>query len=163
MPEFEVIYKEYFRDVYKYVYTLCRDESLAEEITQESFCKALDHLDRFDGRCRLFVWLCQIAKNTYYTYQKRQKRYMTELETDTCTQTEQSFESELIDRENVRQLQLLLRTLPELYREVFSLRVFGEFAFAQIGALFGKSDSWARLIFFRAKQELRRGLDEDSL
>lgn len=75
MTDFEEIYRENFTDVYKYIYSLCRNVSLAEKITQETFYKALRHIDGFDGRCRLYVWLCQVAKNTYYTYQKKQKRF----------------------------------------------------------------------------------------
>ena len=74
MTDFEEIYATYFDSVYQYVLSLCRDVHTAEEVTQESFCKAMTHLDRFDGRCRLYVWLCQIAKNTYLTHVRKQKR-----------------------------------------------------------------------------------------
>ena len=127
MTDFEAVYARHFDGVYRYVYSLCRDEHTAEEITQEAFYRAMTHMDRFDGKCRLYVWLCQIAKNVYFTYAKRQKRY------------------------------------GEPYREVFSLRVLGELSFSQIGQLFGKSDSWARVVFFRAKTELRRRADEKQL
>lgn len=62
MIEFEEIYKKHFRDVYRYILSLTHDEHLAEEITQETFLKALKSIERFDGRCQLYVWLCQIAK-----------------------------------------------------------------------------------------------------
>ena len=74
MTDFETIYATYFDSVYQYVLSLCRDVHTAEEITQEAFCKAMTHLDRFDGRCRLYVWLCQIAKNTYLTHVRKQRR-----------------------------------------------------------------------------------------
>ncbi len=160
MAGFEAIYTEHFQNVYRYVYTLCRNESVAEEITQEAFYKALENLDKFDGKCRLFVWLCQIAKNTYFTYLKKQRRYAPESE---MPPSGSSMESDLEDADTAWQIHKLVHQLSEPYKEVFSLRVFGQLPFAQIAQLFGKTDSWARLIFYRAKQELRRGLDENEL
>lgn len=161
MADFEQIYLAHFTDVYKYVYSLCRDAHLAEEITQEAFYKAMEHLDRFDGRCKLYVWLCQIAKNTYYSFCKKQKHYAPE--TECPPEPEVSIEHRFLDRETAFQLHRLLHRMEDPYKEVFSLRVFGELPFSQIGELFGKTDSWARLIFYRAKKELRRGLDEDTV
>lgn len=163
MADFETIYIEHFENVYKYVFSLCRNEAVAEEITQEAFCKAMEHIDRFDGKCKLYVWLCQIAKNTYFTYAKKQKRYVSESDFDFSQQTEQSFENGIFDRETAWHIHKLLHRLDEPYKEVFSLRIFGELPFSQIGELFGKTDSWARLIFYRAKKEIRRGLDENAL
>ena len=160
MADFEAIYTQHFRNVYKYVFSICRDESVAEEITQEAFCKAMEHLNSFEGKCTLYVWLCQIAKNTYFTYAKKQKRYAPETDIDQSVQTKTDFESMLYDRETAWQIHKLLHQLSEPYKEIFSLRVFGELPFSQIGELFGKSDSWARLIFYRAKKELRRSFDE---
>lgn len=157
MTDFEKIYKEHFSGVYKYVYSLCRNGGLAEEITQETFYKALRHIDSFDGRCRLYVWLCQIAKNTYYTYQKKQKRFAdTEID---CIKT--VTDDGLADKETAWELNRLIDTLKEPYKEVLKLRIFGEMSFSQIGELFGKSDSWARLIFYRAKKEIRGNFNED--
>lgn len=161
MEDFEVIYVQHFDGVYKYVFSLCRNETIAEEITQEAFYRAMEHIDKFEGNCKLFVWLCQIAKNTFLTYVKKQKRHISETDIDLSQQVEPSFESEVLDKETVWKLHKLLHDLSEPYKEVFSLRVFGELPFSQIGELFGKSDSWARLIFYRAKKELRRGLDEN--
>lgn len=161
MEDFEAIYVQHFDGVYKYVFSLCRNETIAEEITQEAFYRAMEHIDKFEGKCKLYVWLCQIAKNTFLTYAKKQKRYVSETDIDLSQQIEPSFENDILDKETLWKLHKLLHGLSEPYKEVFSLRVFGELPFSQIGELFGKSDSWARLIFYRAKKELRRGLDEN--
>ena len=161
MEDFEAIYVQHFDGVYKYVFSLCRNETMAEEITQETFYRAMEHIDKFEGKCKLYVWLCQIAKNTFLTYVKKQKRHVSETDIDLSRQIEASFENEILDKETVWKLHKLLHELSEPYKEVFSLRVFGELPFSQIGELFGKSDSWARLIFYRAKKELRRNLDEN--
>lgn len=163
MQEFETIYTEHFHDVYAYIFSLCADVSLAEEITQEAFYKALNHLDHFDGKCRLFVWLCQIAKNTLFTHLKKQKRESAVFEDCFTGGANAAIENDLIDRENVLLLESLLQQLQDPYKEVFTLRVFGELDFAKIGMLFGKSDSWARVVYYRAKKELRRKFDEYSL
>lgn len=161
MEDFEAIYVQHFDGVYKYVFFLCRNETMAEEITQETFYRAMEHIDKFEGKCKLYVWLCQIAKNTFLTYAKKQKRHVSETDIDLSKQIEPSFENEILDKETVWKLHKLLHELSDPYKEVFSLRVFGELPFSQIGELFGKSDSWARLIFYRAKKELRRNLDEN--
>jgi RNA polymerase sigma-70 factor (ECF subfamily) len=161
VEDFEAIYVQHFDGVYKYVFSLCRNETMAEEITQETFYRAMEHIDKFEGKCKLYVWLCQIAKNTFLTYAKKQKRHVSETDIDLSKQIEPSFENEILDKETVWKLHKLLHELSDPYKEVFSLRVFGELPFSQIGELFGKSDSWARLIFYRAKKELRRNLDEN--
>ena len=157
MTEFEEVYRLYFRDVYRYCLGLTRDEALAEEITQETFFKALKSLDQFDGKCRVYVWLCQIAKNTYFTHHTKEKR-REELPED--HPSGESLEEKLLTKEAAFEIHRILHRLEEPYKEVFSLRTFGELPFRQIGELFGKSDSWARLIFFRAKKELILVLDK---
>ena len=163
MTDFEAIYAQYFESVFKYVFSLCKNKTIAEDITQEAFYKAMGHLDNFDGKCRLYVWLCQIAKNTYFTYAKKQNRYTTETEIELYEQTEPGFEEKFLKKETAWEIHKLLHQLSEPYKEVFSLRVFGELSFTQIGELFGKTDSWARLIFYRAKKELWRDNNENNL
>lgn len=163
MAGFESIYNEHFHSVYRYIFSLCQNEALAEEITQETFFKAFENMDRFHGECRLYVWLCQIAKNTYFSYLKKQKRYASANEHEPNDFYDNTLENELIDHDTAWQIQKILHQLDNTYKEVFMLRVFAELSFSQIGELFGKTDSWARLVFYRTKKELRRRLHEDSL
>ena len=156
-PNFEKIYTEYFSDVYKYVLSLCRNEATAEEITQETFFKAMRHIDQFNGNCKLYVWLCQIAKNTYFKAIAKQKHIVPEMDTDTPDPA-LDMETAYLDREDAKKVHILLHNLNEPYKEVFMLRVFGELPFSQIGELFGKTDSWARLIFYRAKNQLQEAM-----
>jgi len=154
--EFEKIYSEYFDDVYKYVYSLCRNSSVAEEVTQDSFFKALKSIDSYKGECKLCVWLCQIAKNTYFTFCSKQKRLVT------CDSVEQEqtcdFESVFINQEESFEIHKALHSLEEPYKEVFSLRIFGELSFLKIGELFGKTEGWARVTYYRAKIKLKENL-----
>lgn len=154
MTDFGDLYSEYFSSVYKYVLAISRDEIIAEEVTQETFFKAMRHIDQFKGTCKLYVWLCQIAKNTYFTHYQKKKRTVLGIDKDLSDITS-DLEAAYLDKETTRRLHVLLHHLNEPYREVFTLRVFAELPFLQIGELFGKTDSWARLIFYRAKKQLQ--------
>ncbi|MCM1165404.1 MAG: sigma-70 family RNA polymerase sigma factor [Lachnospiraceae bacterium] len=156
MDEFDRIYSEYYDTVFRYALSLCGDEGFAEEITQESFFKALKSIDKFRGGCKLSVWLCQIAKNTFLTLVKRRKRNIDY--TLEAIPEEGSFEERLIDGEDARQIHRLLHGLDEPYKEVFWMRVFGELSFAEIAALFGRTESWARVTYHRARAKIKEGL-----
>lgn len=155
MTEFQEIYDRYFRDVYRYALSLSKDEAIAEELTQETFFKALKSIDRFDGKCSLYVWLCQITKNTYFTFLKKRNRQAP----DAFPPPDgESPEQTLLSKESAFEIHRLLHRLEEPYKEVFSLRTFGELSFRQIGELFGKTESWARVTYHRAKLKIKEGL-----
>lgn len=155
MADFEAIYDLYFRDVYKYALSLAKNATLAEEITQETFFKALKNLDRFDGRCKLYVWLCQIAKNTYLTHLKKEKKHRQLSESD---ESPENIELNFTNKESALEIHHILHNLEEPYKEVFSLRTFGELSYTQIAALFGKTESWARVTYYRAKCKIKEEL-----
>ena len=153
VPDFEEVYRLYFADVYKYILALSRDEAVAEEVTQETFFKALTAIDTFRGDCQLRVWLCQIARNQYLSLCRERKKFA-----DRGGEPgDDGIEAGFANREDARRLHVLLHELPEPYKEVFSLRTFGELPFSQIGELFGKTESWARVTYFRARQKLKEG------
>lgn len=154
MTEFQTVYDQYFADVYKYALSLCRNPDIAEEITQETFFKALKHIDSFRGQCRLYVWLCQIAKNTYFTYTQKQQRTIRE----PAPAGHNDLEEQLLTEESAFEIHQALHTLPEPYKEVFSLRIFGQLSFSRIGQLFGKTESWARVTYHRARLKIKEEL-----
>lgn len=159
VTEFESIYSKYFRDVYSFVLSLSRNEKIAEEITQETFFKVLKSIDNFNGHCKINVWLCQIAKNTYFTYLNKQKRFDTNDITEQAS--ESSIEEMLLNKERTFLVHKVLHALDEPYKEVFTLRVFGELSFKQISQLFEKTESWARVTFHRAKHKIQDLLREE--
>ncbi len=159
MSDFQEVYDLYFKDVYKYALSLTRDPQAAEEITQETFFKALKNIDSFRGQCRLYVWLCQIAKNTYLSDLQKRSRRAPEAETPSDT----NLEEQLLSKESAFEIHKLLHRLPEPYKEVFSLRVFGELPFRQIGELFGKTESWARVTYHRARLKIKEDYHEITL
>lgn len=149
MEDYEQIYTLYFQDVYRYVCALSRDANLAEEITQETFFKALKSLDSFRGQCRLYVWLCQIAKHTYLSHLKKRK------EPESEEPLSNSVEEMMLEKKSAFQIHQALHNLSEPYKEVFSLRVLGELSFRQIGLLFGKTENWARVTYHRARLKIK--------
>ena len=154
--DFDEIYSEYFSEVYKFVLSLCQNPSLAEEITQEAFFKTLKSIDSFKGDCSLSTWLCKIAKNTYLSYARRENRRAdSPLE---IIPSEENIESRLSDKETAYAIYKILHKLKEPYKEVFWLRTFGELSFSQIGAIFDKTESWARVTYYRAKLLIREEL-----
>jgi len=158
VTEFQEVYDLYFRDVYRYSLSLCRNESIAEEITQETFYKALKKLDSFDGKCKISVWLCQIAKNTYISMCRKRKHLDTYTDTSLLPD-DANIEEQFADQETAFTIHKILHTLDEPYKEVFSLRTFGELSFKQIAQLFGKTEAWARVTYHRARLKIKEELE----
>ena len=157
MTDFQEVYNLYFRDVYRYALSLCRNEAVAEEITQETFYKALQKLDSFDGKCKVSVWLCQIAKNTYISMCRKDKHLDTNADTALLPDN-RNIEDYFCNRETAFAIHRVLHTMEEPYKEVFSLRTFGELSFKQIAELFGKTEAWARVTYHRARLKIKEEL-----
>lgn len=154
----EQLYRLYFRDVYLYPRSLCGSEQLAEELTAETFSQALAGLHRFRGDCDVRVWLCQIAKYQYYTHCRKQKRQPQPLP-EHLPDSRCSLEQALEDKDAAARIHQYLHQMRQPYQEVFMLRVFCELPFAQIAALFGKTESWARVTYYRAKREIQQWME----
>ena len=158
MSNFEEIYDEYYDGIYKFSLALCHNKEQAEDIVQETFLRAIKNIGSFNYQCKLQVWLCQIAKNYYYTVYKKNKRYAHYAENNFIKVDLIDFEIKLVNKEDALKIHRVLHVLTEPYKEVFYLRVFGELSFSEIGVLFEKSDSWARVTFYRAKLKIKEAL-----
>ena len=157
----EELYRTYFDIVYRYIRSISQDGSLAEEVTQETFFKALEKIGQFRGDCDVRVWLCQIAKNTLFDHLKKQTKPLRGDETLETTESAggELLEEKLAQRSQAMEIHKVLHRLSEPYKEVFSLRTFGELTFREIGMLFGKSENWARVTYYRARVKIREELD----
>lgn len=164
MKDIEVIYDMYFKIVYRFSLRLCGNEDLADDITAETFFRALRSLNTFRGECTIQSWLCQIAKNYYLTELKKHNKFV-ELddivENDALAEAGDFIQS-FSDKETAEKIHRILHELDEPYKEVFSLRILGELSFSQIGDLFGKTDNWACVTYHRAKDKIARKLEEKS-
>ena len=159
MTEIEKLYSVYFQDVYLFVLKLSGDKHLAEEITSDAFFKAMNSIDQFRGTCEIRVWLCQIAKNCYYSYlrKSKQKDVVPNLEEIPDTFI---LEQSIIDRESSMKIHKALHNLKEPYKEVFTLRIFGELSFKQIASLFGKTPNWACVTYHRARSKIIEEMED---
>lgn len=149
--DFEEVYRLYFKDVFLFTKGLVKDERLAEEITQESFVKAINNINRFDGRKDIRAWLFTIAKNTYFSFCRKKH-----ISLDDCFEAadDVTFTENIENEEQAMLIHKFLHNMDEPYKEVFNLRVFGELSFDKIGEIFGKSSGWARVTYFRAKKKI---------
>ena len=159
MTELESLYRAYFQDVYLYILSLSKDEHIAEDITSETFIKAIKSIDTFKGDCDIRVWLCQIAKNCYFSYLRKNKKIIL---TDTLSEHENEINLEklMISKEGSLKIHKILHSLKEPYKEVFSLRVFGELSFKQIGHIFEKTENWACVTYHRARKKIQGEMEE---
>lgn len=158
--EFEDAYRRYFRDVYRFTLGLTQDEPLAEEITQETFFKALKAFEKFDGSKDIRAWLFTIARNEFYDHCRAQKRTISQEELPQELPEGVRIEERVEDGERAFAIHQFLHSMAEPYKEVFTLRVFGELPFEKIGRLFGKSANWARVTFYRAKVQITTHMEE---
>lgn len=158
--DFESIYQLYFKDVFLFLRSISVNEDIAEEITQETFTKALKAIDTFDGNKDIRAWLFTIAKNTYYTYCKRQKIYAEENISDNIFAEPTLFTDKIVDEEIAFLVHRFLHDMNEPYKEVFTLHIFGELSFEKIALLFGKTSNWARVTFYRAKKQIIEYMEE---
>lgn len=154
MTEFERIYQEYFRDVELYLRAVCRDESLAEELTEQVFFQAMKALPKFRGDCDIRTWLCTMGRNVYLSHLRKAKP-TEDIDELNIPDPRQGVEERIADRDQALAVHRVLHDLPEPYKEVFSLRVFGQLSFADIGGLFGKTANWACVTYYRARQKIR--------
>lgn len=156
--DIEELYDRYFRAVYKYLFSISQNKHIAEELTQETFFKALQKIEDFRGQCDIRVWLCQIGKHAYYDYLRKSRRLIP-MEEGGPWPVAEGMEADFEKKETVRRVHKILHGLQEPYKEVFTLRTFGELSFREISSLFGKSESWAKMTYFRAKKKIQEAMD----
>ena len=165
--DLEKIYREYFTIVYRYTLSISRDSNLAEEITQETFVKALQKIGGFRGDCDINVWLCQIAKNEYLQHLKKQnKRGLLgqELAKTSAVEVDESPEQDFVKKEMQLKIQKILHDMEEPYKEVFYMRTYGEMSFKDIGMIFKRQETWARVTYYRARKKIMEVMEnEDNL
>ncbi len=153
MIEFEKLFNENRDFIFKYLMKMTRDHSLSDELTQETFFRAYMNGSSLRNKEKAPAWLCQIAKNTYYAWYNEQKKNHS-LENFELVQDEENLEEVFVQKELSQKALICLHELEEPYKEVFMLSVFGNFSLKEISSIFGKSESWARVTFYRAKQKL---------
>ena len=153
MTEFEKVFEDNREFIFRYLMKMTRDATLAEELTQETFFRAYMNYASLRNKEKVSVWLCQIAKNTYFAWYNEQKR-KAPLDALETAGTDESMEDAFVTKELSREALRCLHDLTEPYKVVFMLSVFAGLSLKEISSMFGKSESWARVTFYRAKQKL---------
>lgn len=159
MASFEDVYKEYEKPVYRFLLSLTGDEDEAEELLQETFYRALVNIDRFEGRSSLYTWLCCIGKNAWMRECKRKKRYCGDISELDVPDSDGDPLKKLIQKDEYDKVRRAVYKLREPYRETFILHTFGGLKLCEIAERFGKSESWARVTYYRARQEIAKELE----
>ena len=157
--DFEQIYRDYFREVELYLRAICKDPLLAEELTEQVFFQALKTLKTFRGDCDIRTWLCAIGRNCYLSH-LRKSRPAEDIDQIQVPDPRKTLEDRLVDKTQALAIHRVLHDLPEPYKEVFSLRVFGQLSFGDIGGIFGRTANWACVTYHRARQKIREQMEE---
>ena len=157
MLDIDEIYKDYATIVFKFLISLCNDADTAEELTQETFYRAIKSAKRYDGTCKVSTWLCQIAKHLWYQEIDKRKRKGTFILDDNIVSDELNLEEKVCLISDKMQLIQAVHILNETAKEVVLLRLTGAFSFKEIGEVFNKNENWARVTFYRAKHKIIKG------
>lgn len=155
--------EEYYQTVYGYLITITGNNyDLAEELTQETFYRAIKNSGQFRGDCKMSTWLCQIAKYTFYQYlDKKNRRKEVSMDVAIEVAAEQQLEKEYISNERKLEIYKAIQKLESPTRDVLMLRLSGELSFREIGEILGKTENWARVTFYRGKQMIGKELGKD--
>lgn len=162
--EMDIIYRRYYKDVFCFARSLSGSVDIAEDVTQNTFCKAVQAAHKFRGDCDIRVWLCQIAKNDYFNYMRKEKRNVTNyIDEDVLNNIPGETES-VLDRiedvEEAERIREILNGLDEPYKTVFSLKILHEVSYERIAHTYGKTESWARVTYYRAKSKIIDALNK---
>ncbi len=154
MQDMEQVYKQYFETVNKYLFCLTHDSNISEELTQETFYKAIKKIDTYKGDCKISVWLCQIGKNLWYDYCRKNRKVVNEDEIPEMLSID-TTEEQVVAREEKILLYQKMQKLDKETREVIYLRITGELSFKEIATILNKTENWARVTFYRGKNKLK--------
>ena len=155
----EKLYEAFYMKVFSYVMTLTSDREDAKEITQETFFRAISTEHSFRGESDSYTWLCAIAKNLFIDEKRRHSRFE-QVELEEQQDTGKSFEKSLMDSDTSIRVHRVLHEMEEPYKEVFQLRIFGELSFKEIGSIFGKTETWARVTYHRARIMIKERMEK---
>lgn len=157
--DLDTIYRLYFREVELYLLAICRDKHIAEELTEQVFFQALEALPKFRGDCDIRTWLCAIAKNRYISHLRRENKTVN-IDDLVLADPGPDIEERIGDKQQAMKIHRYLHELPEPYKEVFSLRVFGQLSFGEIGSLFHRTANWACVTYHRARKKNQERMEE---
>lgn len=161
MHDWAEVYQKYFKDVYFFILKLSKNETIAEDVTADTFLQALKSIDSFKGDSSLRIWLCSIAKNKYFSYLRKTNPIEYDIDLDLLP-NDQNLEEEVISALGYSAIYNKILSLPKPYSEVLKYRFIDEWSFKQIGNYFNKTDNWACVTFHRGKKMLKKIMEEEN-
>lgn len=159
--DIEKLYNEYFKTVYKYLICLTHNKEIAEDLSQETFCKAIDKIDTFKGKCKISVWLCEIAKNLWLNELKKNKRIVLTEKQEELVDIKYNIEDRFLLEQDKIDLHKKIYNLDSQVKEIFYLKLFANLTFKEIGEIMGKSEVWARVNFYRGKEKIKESEENE--
>ena len=160
LHDLDALYRQNADTVFRWLSVKTGSDDLAEELTQETFYQAVKSIDRYDGSSRITSWLCGIAQNVLYAHLRARQKDPLPLE-DVPEQPVVSTEDLVVTRDETRAILEAIRELPDPGGEIMRMRIFGGLSFKQIGAILGRTEVWARVNYYRAKQSVIKELNRD--
>lgn len=151
------LYEQNAKIVYHFLLSKCHNKLLAEDLTQETFLQAYKSLERYNGECKVSVWLCQIAKHLWYQYLQKNKLDVLRETPDEQIPASNDTEKQVLARYELKDVLKEMQALPDKMREVMYIRITGDLSFKDIGEIMGRSENWARVNFYRGKEILLKG------
>ena len=159
MQDLDAIYRQHANTVFRFLMAKTGSADLSEELTQETFFQAVSSIQRYDGSCQISTWLCGIAKNVLLAHYKKERHENVSLE-EIPEPSVSSAEDTVLNDANQEIVLTVIHKLPEPGREIMYLRLLGGLSFKQIGGIFAQSDTWARVMYYRAKQSVVKELNQ---
>lgn len=159
--DFDKIYQLYFKDIYYFILSLSGNVTIAEDVTSDSFFKALKNIDNLRKEESLKSYLFSIAKNTLYDYLRNNRLEIEQIEGLDLIDEGPLIEDSLVINEERAKLRLAIKQLKEPEQSVVRLRIYSDLSFKEIGNYFNKSDNWACVTFHRAKKKLRKFMEDE--
>lgn len=157
--DIEKIYRIYFDDLYRFLLYLCKNKEVAQDICSESFIRAMKNIENIEDY-KVKSYLFQIGKNTYYNYYEKSKRIKLTENIEDFDLALESFEKDLVKKENLSTLEKAIENLQNPYKDVVKLRL-NDLSFKEIGEIYKKNQNWACVVFYRAKEKLKNLMEDD--
>lgn len=158
--DIEKIYRIYFDDLFRFLLYLCKNKEVAQDICSGSFIKAMKNIERIDDD-KVKSYLFQIGKNTYYNYYKKNKRILLTENIEDFDLALGSFEKDILEKESLSILEKAIDKLENPYKDVVRLRL-NDLSFKEIGEIYKKNQNWACVIYHRAKEQLKKLMEENN-
>lgn len=152
---FGKIYDLYIDRIYRFIYYKTHHKETAEDLTSQTFFKALEHIQDFDPERNFSAWLYRIARNVVIDYYRKKRPSMV-IDDEWDIKDDHDFQEELDRTHSLRELKSYIERLPSIQRDIIVLRVWEDMSYKQISEIVGKSESNCKVIFSRAVNSLKK-------